>query len=130
MKCNLLLMTLVVLTSTWAHAAQLINCKFADPTNTDHVVIALLTGQIGTLSYNTGPQDVTTNSADGTLAIKRGTDAAGIASFNTQVEVMQMSFKMPVEDVSRIGVNFKATLHTAITELSTSQDQDLNCGAI
>jgi hypothetical protein len=131
MKFNLLLVTLLVLSSNLAHAGQIITCKFSDGSNSDRVVVALSSDQAGTLAYSTGPQDVSTSSADGVLTLKRTTDpSADTAGFSTSVEVMQMSFKMPKAQVLKAGVSFKASLHTSIDAMGTSQDQDLSCAAI
>jgi len=131
MKRNLLLVTGLVLASTAANATpQLINCKFADLTNSDHIVVALTNSQAGTLMYSTGPQDSTADATNGAIILNRIADTADTATFTTQVEVMQMNFRMPKAQVSKIGVNFKATLHTSISGLNSSQDQDLSCSAI
>ena len=131
MTRNLFPFIFLLLSASTAQATQLITCKFAESKNVDQVVIALSSDQKGTLAYKTVQKEVSSESADGVLNLKRGPDpVVGTAGFLTDVQVMQMSFKMPIAQLLKSGVNFKAVLSTTIQELNSSQDQDLNCDAI
>jgi hypothetical protein len=109
-----------------AHASQVITCKFTDITNTDQLVVTLTSDQSGNLVYASAGLVP----SDASLAIKRGTDpSADTASFVTQVQVVQMNFKMPKAQILKTGVTFSAALTTEIDTMNSTQDQSLSCSS-
>ena len=129
---NLKITTLLVsaFLSSTCFATQTLRCHFVEGNNPDSLMVSLTNDQAGSLVYATGTGEDTSSSADGNLSVKRiDVGNKDIAGFGTQVEAMQMIFKMPTAQVLKPSGSFKGVLSTRIDALNSSQDQDLNCDA-
>jgi len=130
---------LLIGTSAMA-ASQSIDCRFLDPSNTDHVMVSLKSDQVGSFFYSSGDEEPGTANSDQLTLNRVKPLHSGYAAFLAQVMIpegsgsVQFTFEYPEASVMKPGTEVKALLTTEIfglrSDASTGADtQELVCSA-
>ncbi|MBU6154102.1 MAG: hypothetical protein KGP28_07355 [Bdellovibrionales bacterium] len=118
--------TLALLVPFFAHASQILHCKFPEGQSGDRVRVTLLDSNNGTFLYETA--DPAGAGSTEALKLKRAQDPEqGVAAFEIQSSAVQMTFKINTALLFQSGSGITASLLSRIPEMDLSQEQPLTC---
>ncbi len=124
-----LLSSLTLLFPFFAHASQILSCRFPDGLSADRIRVTLLDSQNGSFLYETA--DPAGTGSTEALKLKRTQDPEpGTAAFEIQNAAVQMTFKIETALLFQTGNKLPASLLSRIPEMDLSQEQPLSCDSV